>query len=188
VDVAHDHDTVHDDGRRRAAEISEIPRNPVVGVVGIAGLEPRRPVGDEVGQQIDDPALGKSRQRHGLSPVLEVSTGLGVERVEKKSRARRENHASAVDLRVGHTFAVVVPHPSLVARRMGLAVGPDRLAGSGVDGDDRAPSAGDGVQQPIDINRRRAEEIIHGRSEVVPSPNPSLLEVFEVRRVDLVEG
>ena len=187
VDVADDDHAVDDDRRRRRGQVAEIARDAVVGVVLVFGLQPRLPVLHQVGQHVDDAAGRETRQRHPRAPVLEVLARLGVDGVQEERRRGVEDHLAAADLGEGHALAVVVAHAAFPARGVRLAVGPDRLAGAGIDRRHRAPLPGHGVEQAVDVERRGAEQRIGRRAEVVAAPGPGHFQRLEVGGGDLVE-
>ena len=154
---------------------------PVVGVVLVAGGQPRLPVLDQVGQHVDDARARETGQRDRRAPALQVFAGLRVERVQEECGRGVEDDLASVHLGERDTLAVVVPHAAGEPGRVRLAVGPDGLAGTGIDGGDGAPLAGDGVEQAVDIERRGAEEGIDAGPEVVAPPRPRHRELFEVR-------
>ncbi len=125
---------------------------------------------------------------HGLSPVLERTAGLRIERMQKIAGATHIDDTAAVDLGIRDTLAVVVAHAALPARRVRLAIRPDRLAGRRIDRGHRASVPGDRIEQPVDVERCRAEDVVDARTEVVAAPEPCELEILEVLCVDLIQG
>ena len=160
---------------------------PWLGSYLYSGLQPRLPVLHQIGQHVDDAAGREAGHRHLRAPVLEVLARLGVDRVQEERRRGVEDHLAPADLGEGDALAVVVAHPAFPPRRVRLAVGPDRLAGAGVDRRHRAPLPGHGVEQAVDVERRGAEQRIRRRAEVVAAPGPGHFQRREVGGGDLVE-
>ena len=187
VHVAHHHDAVHDDGRRRGREVAQLTGNALLRVVLETRLRPGCPVLHEIGKHVDHAAPREAGHRHARAPVLEVLARLGVERVQEERGRRVVDDASSVHLRVRDPLPVVVAHAALVPRRVGLAVGPQRLSRCRVDGRDGAPLARHGEEDSIHVDRRRAEDVVDPGPEVVAAPDPRHLELLEIGGVDLVE-
>ena len=185
--VADDDDAVDDDRGRRAGDVAQLAGDAEVGVVGAVPAQPRPPVGDEVGEQVDHAGAREARQRHRRPPVLEGQPGLCVEGVEKEGGADRIDDAPAVDLAPGDALAVAVPHAAVEPGGVRLAERPEGLAARGVDGDDGAALAGHRVQGAVDVNGSRAGHPKPRGPEVVAPPDPRHLEVVEVVGGDLVE-
>ena len=177
VGVADDDGVVDHDGGRRVGDVAQLGVEPAVGVVGVA----------EARQQVDDPGLGEPGDVHRRPEALDVVAGLGVERVQEERRGHDEDDPPPVDLGVGHALAVGGPHRLLPPLGVGLAVRPQRLAGARVHGHHRAPVAGHGVEDAVDIAGRRPRRVIGVRAVVVAPPDPRDLEVLEVPGVDLVD-
>ena len=186
--VAHHDDAVDDDRGRGVRDVAELPRDPEVRVVGTpVPLEPRPPVGDQVGEEIHDARLGESVERNARPPVLERPARLGIQGVEEEGGRDDVDDAPAVHLRVGDPLPVAVPHPAVEARRVRLAVRPDRLARRRLQRDDIPPLPRHGVEEPVHVDGRRAGDPEGEGPEVVAPPDPGDLEVLEVLRRDLVE-
>ena len=86
----------------------------------------------------------------------------------------------AVDFRVRDAFAEVGPWRAQIARRVGFAERPERLARGRIDRDDLPALADDGVQQAVDEYRRRSCRVIDAGPEVVAAENPRDLEIGEI--------
>ena len=151
----HDH-VVDDDRRRRAGDVAELERDARVRVVRLLGLQPGLPVRDEILQQVDRAGLREARDRNGPAPVRERLAGLGIERVQEERRRGDEDHAAAVDARVGDALAVVGAHRVLEPAGRRLLERPQRLAGGRVERHDGAPRARDGDQHAVDVDRQAA--------------------------------
>ncbi len=83
--------------------------------------------------QINDSGLLEIIERHRRSPALQGPARLGVERPEKEGGRGDIDHAPAIDLAVGDTFAVGPPWRAQEPGGLRLAKHPNRLAGGGVD-------------------------------------------------------
>ena len=186
--VADDHHAVDHDRRGRAGDVAQLARDAEVGVVGAVPALPGAPVGDQIGEQVDDTGPRKPRQRHRRAPVLERPAGRGIERMEKEGGADDVDDPTPIHLGVGHALAVAIAHAAIEAGGMRLAVGPERLAARRVDRDHRAAVARDRVEDAVDVDRGRARHPERARPEVVAAPDPGHLEVLEVIGADLIEG
>ena len=69
----------------------------------------------------------------------------------------------------------------------GLSEGPKRFSGGRVHCYNLSPWRCDRVQNTVDINRRGSGEIIQIWAEIVATPDPGLLELLEIRSVNLFE-
>ena len=175
--VAHHDRAVDDDWGRRVRDVADLHRDALVRVVLVA----------EVRQQVDDAGVGEALDRHRLAEAFKMLAGLRVERVQEEGGRDDVDDAAPVDLGVADALAVAGAHRLFPTPRVRLAVGPERLAGGRVDGRYGPPVAGDGVEDAVDVARRRARQVQRMRPEVVPPPDPRHLEVPEVVGVDLVE-
>ena len=132
----------------------------------------------EIGQEVDRPA-GPER--------LDRKARIGVERVQEETRCHDIDPPGAIDLRVGHTLAVVLPHrigPALGGR---LAERPEGLAGRGVERHHGSTLSRHPEQLALGVDRGRSQDVVDTRSEVIASPDPGHLEFLEVLGVDLIE-
>ncbi len=187
VDVAHHDNAIHHDGGRRSREVPELAGDALLGIVRETGLRPGGPVLDEIRKHVDDPAPREAAQRHARPPVVEMLARLGVEGVQEERGRRVVDDPSPVHLAIGDALPVVVAHPPVVPRRVGLAVRPQRLPRRRVDRRDGAPLAGHREQDPIHIDWRRAEDVVHLGTKIVAPPHPRHLQLLEVAGIDLVQ-
>ena len=187
ADEHHDHPVDHD-GRRRARDHAQLAGDAVSRVVAGGAVQPASPVLDERRDQVEAPGLRKAVERDRAAPVLQRAAGLGVERPEEERGTGDEDHPAAVDLRIGDALAVGLPGRAQVPHRLGLAEGPERLAGSRIDSHHLPAGRGHGVDDAVDVDRRGAVEVVDVGPEVVAPPDPGDLQVGEVVAVDLVQG
>ena len=188
VGITHHDHVVYHYGRRRTGDHSYFPGNSRVMVERLAELLKGKPAPHQIFQRVNDPGLGKSLHRHGPAESLQRQTGLGVERVEEEAGSRDVDHPAAIDLGVGDSLSIVLPHGALKAQRVGLAEGPKGLTRSRIDGDHLPPLAGHSVEDTVDEDGRGFEGVVDRGAEVVRPPDPSDLQIFEVAGVDLVQG
>jgi hypothetical protein len=62
-----------------------------------------------------------------------------------------------------------------MANGLGLAEGPQVLTRARVDRDHLSPGRSDRIERAVDIDRRRAREVVEVGAEVVAAPDPRLL-------------
>ena len=164
-----DHDDPVDDDRgRRIGDGADLLGQPVIRVELVA----------EVRQQVDRAVVAKARDR---------TAGLGIQRVQEERRRHDVDPPGAVRPRVGHAFAVVLPHRIRPPLGVGLAEGPQRLAGRRVDGGNGPPLPCHAEELPFGIDRGRAEDHVGAPAVVVSPPDPGHLELLEVVGVDLIQ-
>ena len=111
----HDHAVDHDRGRR-VGDVADFRGQAVLGVVV---------PGAEVVEEVDGSVLAEGVDR---------PAGVGVERVQEEAGGDQVDHSASVHVRVGDALPVVLPHRVLPPLGVRLAVGPQRLAGGGIDG------------------------------------------------------
>ena len=156
ADEDHDH-SVHDDRGRRGGDHAQLPRNPMVRVVGPVPVQPGLPVPHEVGYQIDDPGLGEILQRYPRAPVVQGSPRPGVQSPEEVRGRRDVDHAPSVNLRVGQALSEVGPRRAQVSHRLRLPERPERFASGAVRS--RPPGAAD---RPPYTARRLRRPVLTG--------------------------
>ena len=172
VDVADDDHAVDDDRRRRRGQVAEIARDAVVGVVLVFGCSHGCQSFTRSGSMSTTPLAGKPGSGTFVPQFSRCWPDLASIACRKNAGRGVEDHLAPADLGEGHALAVVVAHAAFPARRVRLAVGPDRLAGAGIDRRHRAPLPRHGVEQAVDVERRGAEQRIGRRAEVVAAPGP----------------
>ena len=76
----------------------------------LAELLKGKPAPHQIFQRVHDPGLRKSLYRHAPAESLQGQAGLGVERVEEEAGSGDVDHPAAVDLGVGDSLSIVLPH------------------------------------------------------------------------------
>ena len=179
---------VHHDRRRRGRDVAECARDAVLRVVIRLETLPRGPAGNERHQHVHHARLREAVDGDGLAEAVDVPPRFGVERVQEEGGRRVVDDPSRVDFPVCDALPVVLPHGAFPARGVGFAVGPQGLAGLGVDGRHGAPLPRHRVQDPVNVGGGRLHLLVDVGAKVVGVPHPGDLEVAEVVRVDLVDG
>ena len=187
--VADDEHVVDDDRRRRGRDVAERERQALGRIVVLLRVDPRPPVGDQILQHVDRAGLREAAHRHRAAQAFERLAGLGIERVQEEARRRDEDHAAAVDARVGDALAVV----RCASSTRGAASRAPGTSRASCRSPDRArPPCGAGrgrEQHAVDVDRQRARVDVAelDARRHLAAPFPRHLQRVEVRRVDLIE-
>ena len=183
----HDH-AVHHNRRPRAGDHTELPRDPVIGVVrSFVPALPRAPALQQLRYQVDDPGLREIIERYGRTPALQRPARLCVERPKEEGGGRDIDHSAAVHLTIGDPFPVGPPRRAQIPDGLRLAKDPERLARSGVDRHHLPARSGHRVEHSVDVDRGGPGKVVDVGAEIIAPPDPLLLEVREVSGVDLVQ-
>ena len=187
--VADDQHVVDDNRRRRCGDVAERQRQAVGRIVGLLGVDPRLPVGDQVLEHVDRARFREAAYRYRGAEPFDRLARLRIERVQEEPRRGHVDDATAVDPRVGHALAVVRAHRVRMTRRLGLLERPQGLAAHRIERDDRAARARRRQQHAVHVDRQRARVDVadFDARRHLAAPIPRHLQRVEVRRVDLVE-
>ena len=180
--VADDDHAVYDDGRRGRGDVPDLERHPLIRVVLLVQVLPRSPALDEVLHEVHRPGGRESRQRHGLAPVFERLSRVGVERVEEEPGTEDVDDAASIDLGVSDALAVRLSHRVLVPPGHGFGEAPQESSRGWVEGDDVPVLARHRDHLPVHVGRRGPRR---ARPEARSVPAPRDLEALEIGGIDL---